>query len=640
MTPSIQNFLQKRLLQVAYWIVPTLFFLWVYRYGLKSWFMADDFAWLVLTQRVFNFQDFLRMMFEPMAQGTIRPWSERGFFLLFRTLFDLDGVPYRVCVFATMALNLVLISAVTYRILRSRLAAFLAPLLWTVNETLITVMTWNSAYNEAQCAAFLLGALLLFIRYAETGRRWLYFWSIFVFALGFGSLEINIVFPAVALAYAVCAGTAEKRKSLALATVPMWVLSLVYYGIHRAFAPFLANGPYALHVDSRMFRTLLKYLKWSLIPATWDDMNYKHWLGSGIVWLLAAFLIGYLVYSARNRDWKPFFFAGWFLATIGPMVPLPDHISDYYLTIPTIGIAMLFAGAIACGWDAVPVRTFTPWKLAAVVCAAAYVGAMLPTTRFATRWWYERTRTVKGIVLGVRAARQAHPGKAILLDGVTSETYNDAIGHSPFILLGANDVYLVPQLRDKIHPANDVADLDDTILAPGPTLKALLNEQALVYSVAGDHLRNITRTYGVAARLSLQPGEPRRIDAGNPLFAYLLGPEWLPIDNGFRWMPKRATLRLAGPGTAKDQLFLEGICPLEKLGGGSVHLEVSVDGIPLKGTNISDPESSFHRLFKLPPELIGRPVVEVAIQTDRLVRTSSQGELGLAFGKIAIRAAE
>ena len=140
--------------------------------------------------------------------------------------------------------------------------------------------------------------------------------------------------------------------------------------------------------------------------------------------------------------------------------------------------------------------------------------------------------------------------------------------------------------------------------------------------------------------MSLKPEEPRHIDAGNPLFAYLLGPEWLPIDKGFRWMPKRATVRLAGPRTAKEQLFLEGICPLEKLGGGSVHLEVAVDGIPLKRANISDPESSFHRLFELPPELIGRPVVEVAIQTDRIVHTPSQGELGLAFGKIAIRVPE
>ena len=604
--------------------------------------MADDFAWLALSQRVNNFNDFLHMMFEPMAQGTIRPWSERGFFMLFRTLFDLDGLPYRICVFATMALNLVLITAITLRVTKSRLAAFLAPLFWTVNEALVTVMTWNSAYNQAQCATFLLGALLLFIRYAETGRRVFYFWTLAVFLLGFGSLEINVAFPAIALTYASC-GLEENllktaRRKLALATVPLWIISLAYFFVHRAAAPFVANGPYGLHVDGRIVRTLLRYGKWSLIPSTWDDMHYRHWESMVILWITASGILLFLVASVLKGNRRPLIFAVWFLATLGPVVPLPDHISDYYLTIPTIGVAMLGAWAVAEGWGpAARGKFITPWKAAAVFGAAAYLFGMLPITRFASRWWFERSHVVKSVVLGVRAAKAAHPDKAILLDGITSEIYDDAIGHSPFVLLGLNDVYLVPQLRDTIHPEPDLADIDDTVLAPAPTLRALANEQVVVYSVAGDHLRNITRTYGVAAQLSLTREEPRRIDAGNSLFAYLLGPEWLPIETGFRWMPKRATLRLGGPRSQKDQLYLEGTCPLEQLRGGPVHLLVSVDGIPLKGKEIGDLESSFHRLFLLPPQLTGRSAVEVSIETDRTTRTPGQGELGLAFGKIAIR---
>ena len=37
-------------------------------------------------------------------------------------------------------------------------------------------MTWNSAYNEVQYQLFLLGALALFIRVAETGQR-RYWWA-------------------------------------------------------------------------------------------------------------------------------------------------------------------------------------------------------------------------------------------------------------------------------------------------------------------------------------------------------------------------------------------------------------------------------------------------------------------------------
>jgi len=38
-------------------------------------------------------------MVQPFAQGTIRPWSERAFFMGFYTLFGLDALPFRICVF-------------------------------------------------------------------------------------------------------------------------------------------------------------------------------------------------------------------------------------------------------------------------------------------------------------------------------------------------------------------------------------------------------------------------------------------------------------------------------------------------------------------------------------------------------------
>src|SRR5437588_12646317 len=108
-TPESEHVLRSRIATLLWWLVPVAFLLWVYRYGLKCWFMADDFAWLSLSQQIYNFRDFIRVMFEPMAQGTIRPWSERGFFMLLRALFGLDGLPFRICVFATMAANLVLL---------------------------------------------------------------------------------------------------------------------------------------------------------------------------------------------------------------------------------------------------------------------------------------------------------------------------------------------------------------------------------------------------------------------------------------------------------------------------------------------------------------------------------------------------
>src|SRR5260221_9359461 len=128
----------------ASWAIPPLFCLAFYWYGLRCWFRQDDFAWLSLTTQVHSWNDFWRAMFTPFAQGTIRPWSERAFFMGFYTLFGLDALPFRICVFVTQIANLTLIRAVTQRITRSASAAFWSALLWNVYAALIRRVTWPS----------------------------------------------------------------------------------------------------------------------------------------------------------------------------------------------------------------------------------------------------------------------------------------------------------------------------------------------------------------------------------------------------------------------------------------------------------------------------------------------------------------
>ncbi|HVW86751.1 MAG TPA: hypothetical protein VHB50_18830, partial [Bryobacteraceae bacterium] len=180
---------KKRAAEALWWVLPIVFLFWLYRDGLKCWFIADDFAWLGLLRQVHGWRDLVRELFEPAAQGTIRPWSERGFFLLFEALFGLDALPFRLMAFLTMAADLILLTWVMRRITHSRLAALVACIAWTANAALMVAMTWSSALNEALCACFLLAALALFIRYTETGERRFWWWQLGVFVLGFGALE-------------------------------------------------------------------------------------------------------------------------------------------------------------------------------------------------------------------------------------------------------------------------------------------------------------------------------------------------------------------------------------------------------------------------------------------------------------------
>lgn len=619
--------------RLLWWLVPVFFLLWIDRYGLKCWFMQDDFAWLGLLREVHGSRSLLNALFAPEAQGTIRPWSERGFFLLFESLFGLDSLPFHICVFATMAADAVLVAWITLRITGSRIAGSMAPVLWIANSSLSTVLAWTSAYNEALCALFLLAAMASFIRFAETGRRVFWWWQLVIFILGFGVLEVNVVYPALAAVYALfVARTAAKRLLLSL--IPLFCISIVYFVLHRVAAPLPTDGPYAVHVNGRIFQTLATYWKWALIPQHWPDKFLFR--ARALLWVITAVLAAFSIRELMKRRYRVLFFASWFLISLAPMLPIPEHLTDYYLTIPLIGLSMLGACGIALAW-----RSWWPWRATALLLVAVWLPLTIRDSLTASQWWLDRSLAVRGMVLGAEAAHEKHPGKAIVLDAVTSALYDDAISQSGFYPTGFDDVYLTPGSQDTIQPAVNPELLQKMTLAPAVMKNAITHDSVVLYSVVGDRLQNITEAYERSAleRFLLDKQldqEPRRVDVGSPLFAYLLGPEWFGVESGARWMPRRATVRLAGPGSAKDRLILEGYCPDSQLKAGIVHLSVSVDGIPLAAAQIGEP-GDFRRVLDLPPSLIGKPVVEVAIAVDRVTHEPGGRELGLVFGTVAIQ---
>jgi hypothetical protein len=91
----------QALRSAAYWVLPPLVCLVLYWRGLRAWFRADDFAWLSSGLDIQNLRDLLLVLFGPAAQGTIRPWSEPGFFLIGYKLFGLHALPFHAVVFAT-----------------------------------------------------------------------------------------------------------------------------------------------------------------------------------------------------------------------------------------------------------------------------------------------------------------------------------------------------------------------------------------------------------------------------------------------------------------------------------------------------------------------------------------------------------
>src|ERR1700736_1452796 len=238
----------SRLGTILYYGFPMLFCLCVHWLDLKIWFYGDDFAWLGLHFELNTPSDLIHILFRPEAQGTVRPIRERLFFLVFGSIFGLESPPFRIWVFLTQFVNIALLIQITRRLTGSAAAGLIAPVLWSANAGLAVSIGWSSAYNEIALAFFILLAFHLFQRYIDTGERKYWIWQWIVFLLGFGALELNVMYPVLAAGYALCCARPYFRKSLLL-----FIPSILFTAVHFIFVPAATAPYYSMHFGSGPF---------------------------------------------------------------------------------------------------------------------------------------------------------------------------------------------------------------------------------------------------------------------------------------------------------------------------------------------------------------------------------------------------
>jgi hypothetical protein len=589
--------------------------------GFSAWFRADDFAWMGLTLGVHNFGDLLKALFAPMAEGTIRPWSERAFFMAGYALFGLNALPFRLVIFATQAANLALVASIGNRLTGTRVAGYLAARLWIFIESTATALGWASAYNQVLCAFFLLLAFHFLLRYIETGERRYNLYQWLTFLAGFGAMELNVVYPALAAVYALLCSRKYFRK-----TLPMFVVSVLYFGLHQMVAKPDRNPEYAMHFTSSMLRTLAKYWAWTVGPMYfWTPVHAPKAAVMAVVALLSLGVLWFAV--KRNAGW---FALAWFAITIAPVLPLRDHITDYYGFVPAIGLCWLGGWALAQAF-----RGGTLARYGAVALAAVYLAMAMPRTLAASNWNFRLTMRSRDLVEGMATVGELHPGKTVLLDGVDSDLFWNALLDHSNRLVGLDRLYLTPGSQNRIQALPDLGDVNAFVLMPDLTSAALDRDEVVVYDVRGPRLSNITSDYAARPRdLRL----PASVDVSSPLAAPLLGPQWYGPDGNHRWMPERATLRMAGPAAEGQKLYLRGWCPDEQLREGPLTVTVTVDGTALAPAEIPAGENSFELAYSLPASVTGRPVMQVSVEVPRTFHTAAdRRDLGLAFGIFEIR---
>lgn len=603
--------------------------LWLFRPSLEAWFQQDDFAWLGVARGVETWRDLLWALFTPTVHGTLRPLSERGFFILFRALFGLDTFPWRIWVFATQAGSLILLNAITRKLTGSAVAGFLAAALWAVHSRMVTALSWTSAYMQVLCGLCLLGAFWLWLRWVESGetryrnRMWA------VFLAGFLVMETNLMFPVLAAAHALFFAPRFLRK-----TIPMFVVSAAYLAAHMLLVPKQTAGVYTIHFSPAILDSLRQYWSWtvspvtvggqSAVPAPWPEV-----LGVAGTALLA----GFVLWSIWRRRWQAPLFALWYLILLAPVLPLTGHVVDYYVSLALIGFSMLAGDALACAFRAVGARPAWRWAFpaAGIALLVLFVAVSFSAARVASKWFRWRGIRTEMVVRGVLHARELHPKSTILLDGMDIDLFSSVMCDYAFRNFGLFDVLLTPGSGAGFPRRPDLCAPESFALPYEVVLNALDRNVAEVYSLPGSRLRNITSEYSPTP-----PAGDRkmiRLDLATEAAVGFLGPEWPETASELRWMPDRAAVRLPALAGSGRTLVLEVRPNGPEAHGAPPRLRVSVEGQPYPERRL-DGGGEVRLEYPLADSLPQTGKLNLALELD----PPAPRTLRLAFGAIEIRA--
>lgn len=414
--------------------------------GLTAWFQKDDFAWLGLLDMAATPHGLLQALFEPMAQGTIRTLGERVPFLVLRGLFGVNPLPFRILSFLTFCAVVLLIERVTARITGSAAAGIWAAMLWMASGAVGVVMAWASPFHELLLAATMLAALDQLTRYSESGAprhlaaQWLLFLG------GFLVTEQNVVYPALALAYAL-----TLAPKLVRTVLPMFVASALYVAVHLWAAPASAAEPYRLHWDTSMATTLWAYWKLAMGPnqLIHFQIHPSIWR-SALTVLLTAGLLVFLISELWRGRRIAALFALWFLATLAPFLPLRNHISEYYLAVPRFALAMWGAWAFIAGW-----RAGAGQRIAATLVLVTALGVGVPIAWINAQSFHDRAAKIHRAVEKVRAAVGENKDRVVVLHGVDPDLFWSGIYHRPLRFWGIQNVYVSDGDRPGIEAGGD-----------------------------------------------------------------------------------------------------------------------------------------------------------------------------------------
>lgn len=361
----------------------------VYAQSFRAPFQLDDLTSIVSNEyiRVQSLDpgSLSRAAFQDFRQN--RPLSNLSFALNY--YFNLlDPAGYHAVNFAALAITALLIGLWLSRLFthlgfepsRSRLAGWLAALVWALHPANVQAVTYVVQRHASLAGMFSIAGIYFFhlAQGKKSGRIWFQLVSAFSCLLALLSKETAVTLPAIMLAYKVCFFDDLKpgwpaRNWKWLAALAAFYAGAGVLALRPATAGALFDFEGAPFTAWQKLLSAPRALFWSFSLVVFpvpQRLNLLHDFPASRSWLQPAttifswVLLGAVVFAAvrRARQWKIFSFAvAWFLAmNLVELMPLPiDLVNEQRLYLaslsviaPAAGLAVLRPGKIrlAVGW--------------------------------------------------------------------------------------------------------------------------------------------------------------------------------------------------------------------------------------------------------------------------------------------------
>lgn len=392
---------------------------WLYRKAFLSFFIQDDFAWLVLS-RFSSVGDLLKCFVRFNPAGTYRPLSQEVYFGLSQTVFGLWPPGFHII---SMAAHLTAVALLLYVLLRrfvGPLAALTASFCYAIHGAHVTSLFWISAFPEPLAMVFLLAAVLMFVRFDRQNSRRAWAFSLAAMACGIMSKESVLSLPLILAAY--CLLFARSRLPWVL---PHFLMSSGYMLCRMLSGISLA--PYDLNFGAQALANLRSYLSWMAgvisdpMPSGW---NWNLQASYPAIALAFAALVGALFLIAPNKRLACFALL-WMACALQPVLYFSGHIYPYYLAPALAGLAFLAAAALESFADKARWKAWLPALLVAGVCLWLSIG----TIRAEGAWWIQRAATRREFIQKLLSIDRVVPeGETALIFGLQPDEFEKLEG--------------------------------------------------------------------------------------------------------------------------------------------------------------------------------------------------------------------